>query len=90
MYSCETALVKLIIDLLWNMKNSEVMAFVTIDLSAAFDTVDHRILLHVLQHDEAFNLLKKYLTESQIPQNPNLEKHMPCLQMSVSMLGHVF
>ena len=49
-YSCEMALVKLINDLLWNKENSEVTAFVTIDLSAAFDTVDHRILLDVLQH----------------------------------------
>ena len=49
-YSCVMAWVKLINDVLWNMGNSEVAAFVAIDLSAAFDTMDHRILLDVLQH----------------------------------------
>ena len=49
-YSCETALVKLMNDVLWNTECSDVTAFISIDLSAAFDTVDHRILLDVLQY----------------------------------------
>ena len=49
-YSCETALVKLVNDVLWNMENSDVTAFVAIDLTVAFDTADHGILLEVLQH----------------------------------------
>ena len=36
-------------DLLWNVENSEVTAFVAIDLLVAFDTIDHRILLNVFQ-----------------------------------------
>ena len=40
-YSCETALVKLMNNVLWNMENSEVTAFTAIDLSVAFDTMDH-------------------------------------------------
>ena len=47
-FSCETALVKLMNDLLWSMENQEVTALMAIDLSAAFDTVDHNVLLSVL------------------------------------------
>ena len=47
-YSCETALVKLCNDVLWSMERQRVTAIVAIDLSAAFDTVDHNILLDVL------------------------------------------
>ena len=48
-HSCETALVKIVNDLLWAFEHQEVTAFVAIDLSAAFDTVDHDVLLKVLQ-----------------------------------------
>ena len=47
-HSCETSLVKLVNDILWNMENQLVTAIVILDLSAAFDTVDHDILLEVL------------------------------------------
>ena len=40
-YSCETALVKLVIDILWCYENQEAMQIIAIDLSAAFDMVDH-------------------------------------------------
>ena len=49
-YSCEMALVKLMNDILWNMECSDVTAFIAIDLSAAFNMVDHGILLDVLQY----------------------------------------
>ena len=49
-YSCDTALVKLMNDILWNMECSDVTAFIAIHLSAALDTVDHGILLDVLQY----------------------------------------
>ena len=48
-YSCETALVKLVNDLLWNLENQNITMLTAIDLSAAFDTVDHGVLLDVLQ-----------------------------------------
>ena len=48
-YSCETALVKIVNDILWAMENNEVTALMAIDLSAAFDTVDHSILIAVLR-----------------------------------------
>ena len=40
---------KLMDDILWSMETQEVTAVVAIDLSAAFDTVDHNILLNVLE-----------------------------------------
>ena len=46
--SCETAIVKLVNDSLWAMENKYVTAMITIDLSAAFDTVDHDILLNTM------------------------------------------
>ena len=42
-YSCETALVKLVNDLLWNLENQNITMLTAIDLSAAFDTVDHGV-----------------------------------------------
>ena len=47
-FSCKTALVKLTNDLLWAMEYQEVTPLVAIDLSVAFDTVDHDMLLSVL------------------------------------------
>ena len=47
-YSCETALIKLTADILLNMDNKRVTAQAAIDLSAAFDTVDHLVLSKVL------------------------------------------
>ena len=47
--SCETAICKLINDMLLNMENQKVTALVAVDLLAAFDTVDHDILLSVLE-----------------------------------------
>ena len=53
-YSCETALVKLHNDLLWSIEKQRITAIVAIDLSAALDTVDHTILLDVL--DKKFGI----------------------------------
>ena len=47
-HSCETSLVKLVNDILWNMDRQLVTSIVILDLSAAFDTVDHDLLLDVL------------------------------------------
>ena len=49
LHSCETSLVKLVNDILWNMEKQLVTAIVIPDLSAAFDMVDHDQLLEVLE-----------------------------------------
>ena len=43
-----TALVKILDDILWAMERQRVTAAAAIDLSAAFDTMDHDVLLKVL------------------------------------------
>ena len=48
-FSCETSIIKVVNDVLWNFENQEVCAMCMIDLSAAFNTVDYQILLQVLQ-----------------------------------------
>ena len=52
-FSCETALVKIINDCLWNVENQRVTS-VAIDLSATFNTVDDQILIDVL--NKRFNI----------------------------------
>ena len=53
--SCETVLVKLMDDILWNMEGQELTALVVIDLSSTFDTVDHDVLLDVLNNRFGLN-----------------------------------
>ena len=66
-YSVETALLKIQNDLLLAIDKKHVSALVLLDLSAAFDTVDHQILLTRLSSyfgisDSALNLISSYLT----------------------------
>ena len=58
-YSCNTALVKLFDDQMCLMEQQKVNLLVAIDLPAAFDMVDHGILIDVL--DIAFNVWGKSL-----------------------------
>ena len=65
-YSCETSLLKLTNDILWNMENKQVTALVMMDLSAMFDTIDHELLLEILHHrysisDDALKWYDNYL-----------------------------
>ena len=54
-HSCETSLLKLINDTLWAMENKKITAMLIMDLSAAFDTVDHDVLLDVLHRKFGIN-----------------------------------
>lgn len=67
-HSTETALLRIHNDLLQSFENKRVSALVLLDLSAAFDTVDHNILLSRLSLNfgisgPAQTLLKSYLSE---------------------------
>ena len=44
-HSCETALIKTVNDALWAMEHKNITIFVIMDLSAAFDTANHTVLL---------------------------------------------
>ena len=44
-HSCDIALIKIVNDALWVMEYKNITKFIMMDLSAAFDTVDHTVLL---------------------------------------------
>ena len=46
-YSTETSLIRLTNDILWSMERQHITSFAILDLLAAFDTMDHNILLHI-------------------------------------------
>ena len=71
-YSCETALAKLVNDLLWSMEKGCVTSFVAIDLLAAFDTVSHDILLDLL--DVRYGVIGKALEWFELYTNPRYFK----------------
>ena len=43
-------LIKMMNDLLWGMKKKEITDVIILDMSAAFDTVNHDLLLTILQN----------------------------------------
>ena len=42
-------LIKLLNEILWDMENQKIIVLICIDLSAAFDTADHHVLLQVMR-----------------------------------------
>ena len=65
-YSTETSLLKLTNDILLGFKSQNITSTVILDLSAAFDTIDHDILLTILHNHfgiqgTAINWFKNYL-----------------------------
>ena len=67
-HSTETALLKVVNDLLTAPDNGKICILTLLDLSAAFDTIDHNILLHRLEHtfgisDSALSWFRSYLSD---------------------------
>ena len=61
-HSTESALLKVQNDILRTVDHSGVAVLVLLDLSAAFDTIDHSILLDRMRHQLGINGVESYLT----------------------------
>ena len=60
-HSCETALLRVQNDILKSIDNKQCVVLLLLDLSAAFDTVNHKILLHRLRSRFVVNKFKSKL-----------------------------
>ena len=67
-YSTETAIVRIHNDMVGVLDQGHIGVLMLLDLSAAFDTVDHEVLSQVLSHrfgvtDQALDWIKNFLTD---------------------------
>ena len=67
-HSTETALLKLTNDIMESIDSGKITILTALDMSAAFDTLDHITLLHRLQHTfglsgYAISWIRSYLTD---------------------------
>ena len=96
-YSTETALLKVKNDILMNMEDQYITLLVLLDLSAAFDTVYHRILLDRLQFDfgisgSALNWFESYLSNrtQRISITVFYRKSLSMLESFLRSSNHIF
>ena len=65
-YSCTTALLDVIDDILLDIDKGETTTLILLDYSKAFDKINHKLLIIILRHiglsDSAINLIKSYLS----------------------------
>ena len=75
-YSTETSLIRLTNDILWSMEREHITSLAILDLSAAFNTVDHGILLQILKqkfgfYDKALKWFQNHLRPQSFRVNIN-------------------
>ena len=78
-HSTETALLRVQNDILKSLHSKRMVALVLLDLSAAFDTIDHKVLLHRLETrfnicDNALAWFQSYLRDR--TQSVSIQGHM--------------
>ena len=64
-HSTETAILNICDNILHNMENNTNTTMVALDLSAAFDTVNHKILLEVLNNSENHTKMDQIISDKQ-------------------------
>ena len=85
-HSTETALLKIHNDIICNMDNGKVTALTLLDLSAAFDTIDHSILLERLYchfgiSGTVFQWFKSYISNRQ--QRVHIDDSLSCRKIFI-------
>ena len=98
MHSTELAALELVDRILFDLDKGETPISIFLDLSKAFDTIDHEILIGKLQyygfHESALNLVKSYLNDrSQFVEFGNVTSERAYISTGVpqgSVLGLLF
>ena len=96
-HSCETLLLKLIDDIRVTVDSNSGVVLLILDLSAAFDTVDHNKLLHILKSKyyiarSALDWLRAFLTgrSQRVKVGNSFSDALTTASIFVSVLAHIF